>query len=115
MDIETTVEQIASTANKVPEMQAMLKGWDRIVALEIDEATYALISEAQEVRVQKGPVENADLSFKMAAETLEAIVTGQTTPLAAKLGGKIASTGRLTDILKFVSLLKMALDAAPGK
>lgn len=51
----------------------------------------------------------ADLSFTLNEETFDAIMAEKITPLAAKIQGKIKSSGNIMDILRFASILSASV------
>lgn len=114
MDIDLTLTQIVEAANHTPRVRGILHNWDRVIRLSVDGQQYAIIATTQRLSLQKGPTDPTDLGFDLDAHTLESLVLRQTTPVLAKSSGKIKTTGVLTDILKFASILTAVLDGQPA-
>lgn len=109
MDTENALKSIVTTVNITPKLRDKLEGWNKIILIKIDAETYLIRTKTGIVSLERGFTEIADVVFEMGIETFEKIMCGNITPVEAKMKGKLKSTGRLTDILRFVSVLSSAI------
>jgi putative sterol carrier protein len=111
MDPETKLRLILQTANDTPAVRTMMTGWHRNVSLSVDTNTYAIALADGRAILQDVAQARPDLSFTLSEQTLDELMQGMTTPLAAKLAGKISSSGSILDILRFAAILTAAVNA----
>lgn len=108
---ECKVSTIVEAANGHDAVRPMLKGWNKIVRLSLDRQTCDIVMSGGRAALRTAPEGEADLSFALSDKTLDALLAGEVTPLAAKMAGKIRSSGSIVDILRFASILSAAVKA----
>lgn len=88
-------------------LSKLVNGWRGNVLFVIDGERYLIEINGSRVEVRRDVEADArtDISFTMDHETLMQIVREEIAPITAKMTGRIASTGSLIEILRFVSIL----------
>jgi len=110
MQSEGKVSTIVEAANGNA-VRPMLRGWDKVVRLSLDRDTCDIVMSGGRAALRTAPEGKPDLSFTLSDKTLEALLAGEVTPLAAKMAGRIRSSGSIVDILRFASILSAAVKA----
>ena len=109
MDVTAKVLRIVETANTSEKVRRMMKGWNRTVRISIDNTTHEITIAEGQATLRTNPLGKADLSFTFNEETFDALMAEKITPFAAKIQGKIKSSGNIMDILRFASILSASI------
>lgn len=99
------ISELVNLLNDTEGLRRPVRGWHRRVLFLVDDEPLLLILGGDRVEIRAERPAEADIVFTMDSQTLRQIVDEKITPLKAKTDGKIQSTGKLMDILKFVSVL----------
>ncbi len=101
---------LIDAANQSDSVRPMLRGFDRTVRLSLDQEACDIVTSGGRAALRP-PEGKPDLSFTLSHDTLDALLAGRVTPLAAKMSGKIRSSGSIVDVLRFASILSAAVKA----
>jgi putative sterol carrier protein len=101
------ISDLVELLNSDDRLLKLAKGWRKKVLFVVDGERYLIEpgDRGMEVRSDVEPEVQTDISFTMDHATLIQIVREEIAPIAAKMAGRIQSTGSLIDILKFVTIL----------
>lgn len=113
MASEHRLSAVVDAVNQSDSVRPMLRGFDRVVRLSLDQEACDIVMSAGRATLRTAPEGKPDLSFTLSGETLDALLAGRVTPLAAKMAGKIRSSGSIVDVLRFASILSAAVKAMP--
>jgi putative sterol carrier protein len=101
---DQVITELVSHMNSREHLLKLLHGWNKTVLLTVDDKPFALHCTEDGVRLALAEAP-ADIGFTMDRPTLLQIAREEITPLAAKVSGRIASTGSLIQILRFAGIL----------
>lgn len=108
---EHKLSALIDAANQSESVRPMLRGFDRVVRLSLDQEACDIVTSGGRATLRTSPDGAPDLSFTLSHDTLDALLAGRVTPLAAKMSGKIRSSGSIVDVLRFASILSAAVKA----
>lgn len=105
------MRDLVALLNRDQRLLNLVGGWRRRVLFDIDGERYLIETSDSRVELGRDVAADAaaDISFTMDSATLMQIIREEIAPITAKMTGRIASTGSLIEILKFVSILSKTI------
>ncbi|MFN0169237.1 MAG: SCP2 sterol-binding domain-containing protein [Bryobacteraceae bacterium] len=111
LDLTVTdkVVSLVETANGVPAIARMMRGWDRSFTLSVDGEEITIVTSGGRARVLTNPPRKAGVWFGLTERTLDMLIAKRLSPFTAKLSGRLRSAGNIADILRFASVFTACL------
>ena len=114
VDAYSQVDALMNVANRTPSIVRAVSGWDRTIALVVDGEKFAIGIKAGQATLGPAPAQ-PDVVFQLSRDTLDRLLSGRLSPMAAKLMGRIQSSGSLSDILQFSNVLTASVKASRSR
>jgi hypothetical protein len=110
LTVKDKVSSLVETANRVPTIASMFRGWDRLIALRVDGEEIGIATSQGQAKVLMNPPHTGGgLWFGLTQRTLDMLMGGRLSLRTAKLSGRLQSAGNTADILRFASIFTACL------
>jgi putative sterol carrier protein len=108
MCVINKLQVIVDAANASEAVRAMMRDWDRVVGLLLDQTNAKICITGGQASVDQYN-SREDIVFALQERTLDRLMGREITPLMAKMQGLIHSSGNIIDILRFAAILTASL------